>query len=75
MMLEEKEDRENIQTPHCFLWLRVRKSFGGVEALKEVDFTVGRNEIVGLVGDNAPGNHLNQAYHRGSPSDRWRYLL
>lgn len=35
--------------------VNVRKSFGGVEALKELTFTVGRNEIVGLVGDNGAG--------------------
>jgi D-xylose transport system ATP-binding protein len=31
------------------------KSFGPVEALKEVDFEVHRGEVVGLVGDNGAG--------------------
>lgn len=33
----------------------VSKSFGEVEALRQVDFAVGRNEVVGLVGDNGAG--------------------
>jgi simple sugar transport system ATP-binding protein len=33
----------------------VSKRFGEVQALREVDFAVARNEIVGLVGDNGAG--------------------
>ena len=33
----------------------ISKRFGEVEALHQVDFAVGRNEVVGLVGDNGAG--------------------
>lgn len=33
----------------------VRKSFGHVEALRGADFTVGRGEVVALMGDNGAG--------------------
>jgi len=35
--------------------LGVSKTFGGLQALKRVDLTVNRNEIVGLVGPNGSG--------------------
>lgn len=34
---------------------KVDKTFPGVRALKAVDFTIGRGEIVGLVGENGAG--------------------
>ncbi|WP_282060749.1 sugar ABC transporter ATP-binding protein [Roseobacter litoralis] len=34
---------------------KVDKTFPGVHALKAVDFTIGRGEIVGLVGENGAG--------------------
>ncbi len=35
--------------------VNIDKSFGKVEALREVDFNVEHNEIVGLIGDNGAG--------------------
>ena len=33
----------------------INKSFGAVEALRDVDFEVYAGEVVGLVGDNGAG--------------------
>jgi len=35
--------------------VNISKSFGTVQALKNVDFDVGRQEVMGLVGDNGAG--------------------
>lgn len=35
--------------------VKIEKYFGSVCALKDIDFEVGRNEIVGLIGDNGAG--------------------
>jgi simple sugar transport system ATP-binding protein len=34
---------------------RVQKYFGAVQALRDITVTIGRNEIVGLIGDNGAG--------------------
>ena len=33
----------------------VQKYFGAVHALRDIDIAIGRNEIVGLIGDNGAG--------------------
>jgi len=42
------------KTPHVEM-RDIHKSFGNVQALRGVDFTVYENEVVGLVGDNGAG--------------------
>jgi simple sugar transport system ATP-binding protein len=40
----------------CIVQLeKVDKFFGAVHALREIDIAIGRNEIVGLIGDNGAG--------------------
>lgn len=41
--------------PHYIEMIGIDKKFGNTHALKSVDFTVKRNEIVGLVGENGAG--------------------
>jgi simple sugar transport system ATP-binding protein len=51
----------------------VSKSFGEVEALRNVDFKLGRNEVVGLLGDNGAGKStlikIVTGYHQPTEGD------
>jgi D-xylose transport system ATP-binding protein len=52
----------------------VTKSFGGVEALVDVDFDIDGGEVVALVGDNGAGKStLIKAIAGVQPADRARY--
>jgi simple sugar transport system ATP-binding protein len=42
-------------TPYAMQMVNIEKYFGLVCALKSINFDVGRNEIVGLIGDNGAG--------------------
>jgi len=55
----------------------VSKSFGEVRALQDIDFHVGANEIVGLLGDNGAGKStlikLITGYHQPDSGEiRWK---
>jgi simple sugar transport system ATP-binding protein len=47
--------RDTSAFQHIVRLERVDMTFGRVQALSQVDFEVGRNEIVGLIGDNGAG--------------------
>jgi simple sugar transport system ATP-binding protein len=69
--------------PAPFIEMRgICKSFGAIQALTDVNFSIGHGEILGLVGDNSAGKStlmkiLTGAYHRdtgtvtvdGAPTD------
>jgi simple sugar transport system ATP-binding protein len=45
----------NAGCPYALEMVNIEKSFGLVRALKDINLQVGRNEIVGLIGDNGAG--------------------
>src|SRR3972149_6174353 len=54
------------------------KSFGEVQSLRNVDFHVGRNEIVGLLGDNGAGKStlikIMTGYHQPDPGGEMYFM-
>jgi len=49
-------DKENFEKKPPILRMRgIKKHFGGIEALKGVDFEIRQGEIVSLIGDNGAG--------------------
>jgi simple sugar transport system ATP-binding protein len=45
----------SASSPNALEMIHIEKNFGLVCALKDINLTVGRNEIVGLIGDNGAG--------------------
>ncbi len=46
---------ENLTFQSIVRLERVQKYFGAVQALRDINLSIGRNEIVGLIGDNGAG--------------------
>jgi simple sugar transport system ATP-binding protein len=55
MNLGENQQPESSTFRDIVRLHKVQKYFGAVHALKNVDLAIGRNEIVGLIGDNGAG--------------------
>jgi simple sugar transport system ATP-binding protein len=59
---------------HVVRMENISKTFGEVTALRSVDFEVGTNEIVGLLGDNGAGKStlvkILTGYHQPDPGGR-----
>lgn len=53
----------------------ISKSFGDVQSLRDVDFNVSRNEIVGLLGDNGAGKStlikIITGYYQPDAGEMW----
>jgi simple sugar transport system ATP-binding protein len=47
--------RGTVSPPAALEMVHIEKYFGSVCALKDINLTVGKNEIVGLIGDNGAG--------------------
>ncbi|MEJ5200560.1 MAG: ATP-binding cassette domain-containing protein, partial [Anaerolineae bacterium] len=44
-----------VSVPYALRMVNIEKYFGPVHALSNINLEVGRNEIVGLIGDNGAG--------------------
>jgi simple sugar transport system ATP-binding protein len=60
-----------MDNPPLIRLSNISKSFGDVHSLSDVDFEIGKNEIVGLLGDNGAGKStlvkIITGYHQPDP--------
>ena len=63
-----------MDTSHLLEMTNISKTFGEVQALRGIDFHVGNNEIVGLLGDNGAGKStlikIITGYHHPDPGGK-----
>lgn len=52
---KDKSTMKDNKFPPLIQLVGVHKHFGGITALENIDFEVGKNEVVGLIGDNGAG--------------------
>lgn len=75
-MSSENQAVGHVAPPPHLKVVDIRKRFGGVEALRGVDFEVARGEVMALVGDNGAGKSTLMKVLAGAlAADEGRFFL